>query len=87
MNKFWELYEKNAVISGVLAVILVGGCVAMGLMGRVERAAEQPDAHAGRCHGKFEMGWLVFAQGRVWPVPRTTYFDVVSCSSPTGPRA
>ncbi len=34
MNKFWELYEKNAVISGVLAVILVGGCVAMGLLGK-----------------------------------------------------
>ncbi len=26
-------------------------------------------------------------QGRTWPVPRTTYLKVVSCSTPTGPRA
>src|SRR5690349_1796403 len=26
-------------------------------------------------------------QGRVWPEPRTTYLKVVSCSTPTGPRA
>jgi len=32
MNKFWELYERNAVISGALALILVLGCVVMAVM-------------------------------------------------------
>ncbi len=27
MNKFWELYEKNAIISGALALIFAGGVV------------------------------------------------------------
>ena len=35
MNKFWELYEKNAVISGVLAVILVGSCCALPFFGHI----------------------------------------------------
>lgn len=26
-------------------------------------------------------------QGRTCPAPRTTYLNVVSCSTPTGPRA
>ena len=25
--------------------------------------------------------------GRIWPLPRTTYLKLVSCSTPTGPRA
>ena len=37
----------------------------MAAMRRVERAAEQPDAADARRR------WL--AQGRTWPVPRTTY--------------
>ena len=30
---------------------------------------------------------LASLAGRIWPVPRTTYLNVVSCSTPTGPRA
>lgn len=32
---FWDAFDKSVVISGTLAVILVGGCVAMALMGKV----------------------------------------------------
>src|SRR5215470_7987154 len=52
----------------------------MRLMRRIEGAAEQTDAHArsvGRQNG----------HGLVWPEPRTRYLNVVSCSTPTGPRA
>src|SRR5712691_52223 len=53
---------------------------AMGLMRRIEGAAEQANPHArsvGRQNG----------HGLVWPEPRTRYLNVVSCSTPTGPRA
>ena len=34
MTKFWEMLDKSVVISGALAVILVGGCVVMAVVGR-----------------------------------------------------
>lgn len=34
MSKFWELYEKNAIISGVLALILVCAVVYLAITGR-----------------------------------------------------
>jgi hypothetical protein len=40
--------------------------MAMPVMRRIERAAEQPDAARRQETGKR-------AQGRTWPVPRTTY--------------
>src|SRR5262245_9750325 len=65
---------------------------AMGLMRRIERAAEEPDAHAGRClrrpRALFVLRlFFAAAQRRVWPCPRTAYLKIVSCSTPTGPRA
>src|SRR5262245_12641644 len=53
---------------------------AMGLMRRIESAAEQTNPHAARV-GRQN------AHGLVWPEPRTRYLKVVSCSTPTGPRA
>src|SRR5947209_5081110 len=57
--------------------------VQMAAMGRVERAAQEPDAAVlpGR-----RPGFGLSAQGRTCPVPRTKYLYVVSCSAPTGPR-
>src|SRR5215470_335863 len=52
----------------------------MGLMRRIEGAAEQANPHAARV-GRQN------AHGLVWPEPRTRYLKVVSCSTPTGPRA
>src|SRR5690606_10628309 len=61
----------------------------MALMGRIEAAAEQPDLHAGG--GRRQVGDAGDGdgrgQGRVCPVPRTRYLKLVSCSTPTGPRA
>jgi len=34
MSKFWELYEKNVVISGVLAVLLVFAVVYLAVTGQ-----------------------------------------------------
>jgi hypothetical protein len=44
------------------------------LVGGVERAAEQADPAARRKGQKREIGY----QGRVCPLPRTTYLNVVS---------
>src|SRR5215510_7654668 len=52
----------------------------MRLVRRIEGAAEQTDAHAGSV-------WRQNGHGLVWPEPRTRYLNVVSCSTPTGPRA
>ena len=35
MNKFWELYEKNVVISGALALMLVGSTVYLAVTGQI----------------------------------------------------
>ena len=35
MNKFWELYEKNVVISGALAMMLVGATVYLAVTGQL----------------------------------------------------
>src|SRR5262245_10617774 len=53
---------------------------AMRLMRRIEGAAEQADAHAASVRRQN-------GHGLVWPEPRTRYLNVVSCSTPTGPRA
>ena len=53
------------------------------LMGGVEGTAEQTDRAAAGMRQQRE----IRRQGRVWPLPRTTYLKVVSCSSATGPRA
>ena len=34
MNKFWKLYEKNVIISGTLAVMLVGAVVILSVQGQ-----------------------------------------------------
>src|SRR6185503_9004318 len=59
----------------------------MTLMGRIERAAEKADAQTRRDGTRRpDPGeWLACAfHGRVCPVPRTIYLNVVSCSTPTG---
>src|SRR4030095_9676534 len=53
---------------------------AMRRMRRIERAAEQADARAARVRRQAD-------HGLVCPVPRMRYLNVVSCSTPTGPRA
>src|SRR5918999_4080783 len=63
---------------------------------RVEGAAEQPDprlplaarllAWPQRPVDAGDRSPLRHA-GRIWPLPRTTYLKLVSCSTPTGPRA
>src|SRR5262249_52945787 len=52
----------------------------MRLMRWIERAAEQPDLEPRRVRRKR-------THGRIWPDPRTRYLKLVSCSTPTGPRA
>ena len=57
----------------------------------IERAAEKSDPHSvsrGR-RPQIRIGYPVRRDhaGRVCPSPRTTYLKVVSCSTPTGPRA
>lgn len=75
--------------------------MAVALMGRIERAAQQPDAQD-RCRSRRRrverdkerqrpppdplVHWPA-QTGRTWPSPRTTYLNVVNCSTPTGPRA
>src|SRR3546814_1161659 len=74
--------------------------LAMRRMGGIERAAEQADTQAqARAErgkpGHAGLGCSVWgemmngrdAYGRIWPVPCTRYLKVVSCSTPTGPRA
>ncbi len=56
---------------------------AVGVVRRIERAAEQTDAHAAGDGRQAD----VALQGRVCPSPRTRYLKEVSCSTPTGPRA
>ena len=48
----------------------------MAFMGRIERAAEKTDAFK-ISHGKVRFK-ITARQGRVWPVPRTTYLKVVN---------
>ena len=77
----------------------------MACMRRVERAAEQADAHARRvreeARGRLGPGGSMprvdanrpatpraaGSHGRICPSPRTRYLKLVSCSTPTGPRA
>src|SRR5205085_9304573 len=59
--------------------------IEMPAMWRIERTAEQPDAHSRR--QLLRVSDPRRHQGRVCPAPRTTYLNVVSCSTPTGPRA
>src|ERR1700712_882965 len=71
----------------------------MAFMRRIERAAEQPDPHARRDRPRrpYPIGMRAFQlglrmeemkpHGRICPVPRTIYLNVVICSTPTGPRA
>src|SRR5690606_30984886 len=66
------------------------GHQAMALMGRIEAAAEEADAHAiGRQRQAGDVGIQLRrgTQGRVCPWPCTKYLNEQSCSSPTGPRA
>src|SRR5258708_14497296 len=59
----------------------------------IEGAAQKPDAQSvldrprrgnpiALCTESLQRDY-----GRVWPLPRTTYLKIVSCSTPTGPRA
>src|SRR5690606_41385582 len=65
---------------------------AMAVVGWVEAAAKQADAHPWR---RGRQGGDVRGlaprdaplQGRVCPVPRTRYLKLVNCSTPPGPRA
>src|SRR5262249_31770944 len=64
------------------------------LMGWIERAAEETNAHMGGRHrhpqvrgGRPSPLASLGAQGRIWPEPCTMYLKLVSCSTPTGPRA
>src|SRR3546814_5320123 len=64
--------------------------MAMALMRGVERAAQQPDPRTGRQPAGGTLPGTnggAGRQGRTCPAPRTTYLNVVSCSTPTGPRA
>src|SRR5689334_25382611 len=66
--------------------------MAMTFVGGVERAAEETDPQARRDRPRRSdpVGTLTMRPGlhsRTCPVPRTTYLNVVSCSTPTGPRA
>ena len=59
---------------------------------RIEGAAEQADPHAGRVRGQDALGACELLRLRAVTagsarVPRTRYLNVVSCSTPTGPRA
>src|SRR5579859_401738 len=55
----------------------------MPFMGRVERPAQHADPPLAAVAPTI---WRKI-QGRTCPVPRTTYLKLVSCSTPTGPRA
>ena len=61
----------------------------MGLVRRIEGSAEQADPHAGRMRREQALGACGKrgGHGRIWPLPRMRYLKVVSCSTPTGPRA
>ena len=43
--------------------------------------------YIGRFAARFKAARASICQGRVWPLPRTLYLKLVSCSGPTGPRA
>src|SRR5687767_7617292 len=64
-------------------------CAEVGLVRRVERAAKQADAHARRVQRQDEARTRRCAarHGLICPVPCTRYLKLVSCSTPTGPRA
>jgi hypothetical protein len=64
----------------------------MASMGRVKAATKQANSLPAAIGGngvkplKIMMGTCAH-QGRTWPVPCTKYLKLVSCSTPTGPRA
>src|SRR5262245_4581814 len=77
-------------------------CAEMRLVRRIERAAEQTDAHPGgmgrehdACRGRFTLFPCRRGphlpkrsfHGLICPEPRTRYLKLVNCSTPTGPRA